>query len=522
MTQLIAPSGLLPPHIALSCRIIRTDPAIRCYLRWLNQPNFNSPLPIKPDTRILESLQLLTDSGLSEWEQFSKKEINISTAWLASVITFAARQSRLPSLFEEYGLNLLAVSLLPLYRSSFAEEGPDLLANTRGKFKTFIIVLEVNNHLQLMDLDDIEEIKLLKPREMLSKSLAINLRELECSIDLLLPLFDERLNDFDSKISRVLAGSTREQNWGDSRSVESWDSDECLWQLACEMNRRGSELVIPRTWLMPSLDWKKIYEHWKKLKCMIAAIKCLSSDRSRPDVSAGSVNSNESNITALRQLDTHVSSVNGVFNRSGTQERKSARIELTKEEYGVADDCALHEACQTVDENDKSMMAEIIDLQDEAFINSIGGKIATCRSERQPFSLSLIELDNDPSDRTSGHKDSFQYWMNNLIRWMVDHGQWHDSISYVTAANQLVLFSFNCERQEMTAILRTGMNEISKSSQNIGRLKVENNCGYYIGIASTPGASVKLNADHLIASAKRCLDAAKKMGPEGIKSIEVF
>jgi len=143
MNQLLVASSTLDPHVALSCRIIRADPLLRSYLRWFAQPSSVANVPLMPASRLLESVNSLTEVALLKSSQPpSQRRIGYGL-WFSSAIAFAAGRNSESGIPQGITLNLLATCLLPLYRAQFVDNYLDSLDHTRNRLKELLILTEI-------------------------------------------------------------------------------------------------------------------------------------------------------------------------------------------------------------------------------------------------------------------------------------------------------------------------------------------------------------------------------------------
>lgn len=479
MNQLLDTSRSLPPHIALTSRIIRTEPLIRAYLRWFAAPESCGKIPLAADSSLVKLINSLIESTKLEGSQAcnTPQDCNSSqdcdAEWLASAITFIFRTNRYQSSLRPVWLNLLAACLLPLYRAGFAENlsgrtnvESDPVSHTRYLLKQLLLLAEVVHQLKLTDLLSGKINSRFPPQSILGQALDIDLSRLCHSTDSLVFQFDENLEDFDRLVTEEVESPAITDRTALSRSSSNWDSVESLWQIACEMNSQNPEMILPRNWLQPPIDWNQTIQHWRSLK---------------------------------RQL--------------------------------LLDD--VHAEAET---GDKLVIGEVVDFQDTAFLTAVRTLIALGRSERRSLCLSLIEIAwnrdefcNDLNSAAELHNDRQELcrYRHELAGWFVQHAGWQSPHIFVTANCQIVLAVADCDRQEMAALLRSGLSELKNSDRVMQPVppadaQPTHTPSFHVGIASTPVPSANLDAEDIVESASRCLKAAKRMGREAIKSIEVY
>jgi hypothetical protein len=531
MTDLLSPARTLDTNVALACHLIRTDSVLRTYLRWSVQPETTLRIPQSPSQPILDSLTSLLEPIVAKSAKPADLRLNRqgtsnASRWIASTIEYAF-SSRIGGT-RHWKANLLAAALLPLYRAALLETPLPALVQTRGFLREMLLICKLFHDLDLWDWGEESISRRTTPMRLLRECLDIDLPRIDRHVANLIVQFDDDSGDFDQIALEELSNATFDDFSAPVIQPDEWDSPETLWLLANELNASKPDLMVPRSWIDLPAAWSVIGDHWSTLIRTVASAP-LDSHKDSPRRDKDDVRRDTSFCDAATHCGT------------GTANELEEPF-FFKEEEAIAPGDAIepkanegtgkHGSSEPKIENQsapKMMVGEITDLQDLEFISALRRQIANCRVERRPLCLSMIEVISDGDFRVSGLSAMEQVrlneWQQRLICWLLEHFHTDQTTAYVTQRGQLLLTTLDHDRQEMTTLLRRGLQELLQFTQEFSVTDFHQTsvgAQFHAGIASTSQPSTSLDADDLINAVDRCLQMARRMGRQSIKSIEVF
>ncbi|MCA9125882.1 MAG: hypothetical protein KDB22_02310 [Planctomycetales bacterium] len=527
---------LLCVEAALVARFLRNENLPTQLLGWLHHPGRIAPPPDdlvdgKLPELMLEVLTPLTQDA----EAWEKSELRHADQWYAIALHWLADSFRKAEL--SCGIRLLSSSLLPLYRGLATRRIADSFEQSRFHLSEVILLVAMINEMG-DDLRTIVEQSLpwkVAPSEILRNELKVDM-------------------SFLASLARQwhANGKTAQQDFLDALSLADpvdaaaltpeWADRGLLWRLAGELISPKTNIVMPRSWVEPSLPWSNVCKHWSKLEFILSQLSSSQEQQASQDSLANNSrdgdSASESPSTAHRRSHTALP----VESRQTLTQASTAKSVIDSLEAEITSSNPAYSAVlearamsirpnPTQSTKTKILVAEVKSTNDPVFVDSVKRSLVNSRSEEQPLALALVvvhpENQNDYSAICQPNSDGLASWQNDLVHWLLHHPEVIDPRAFITADEEFALVLVGLERNEVTALLRQGLVEVL-SGQSVDAAtpsllaKTHLPARFHVGIAATGASGVAIAPEQLIEPAKRCLSAASGLGSASIKSIEVY
>lgn len=538
---------------ALAIRIVRTQSVPHDFWLWLGGL---SGTPLEGidnwiDPNVLRSVEEIIEPNLVDAKAQERIQLRGTDAWIAAILGFASQ--RATELKLNCGQPMMAVSLLPLYRSLATRQLPEALQQTRIRLSEMLVLIGALEALG----DDFAQLlqahgaPVTSPYVILNCALKLDLETTAAITCQVAKTFVPGLGEFDR--------TTGHLNHNDStrnRSELTWSDPKLLWQITAELLAKKAELVLPRQWADVAVPWTSISDHWNALTHRLAHATTADHTHDEPseynaddeivsemidDLLAMQADVAEASVEELSQdldepsQDAFSDSGNSTPERAhgshgqiaGAPRLDAAEVDSEPErdeEYPETD--MLEPSLEPP--VSKIAIVEINSNTDSMFVNILRRQIATARNSDNSVCLVALSVESeDSADReriAAKSTNGLLIWQDKLVNWLAEHPQVHEPFAFVTADGQLVVSMHDIDRTAATNIVREGLVTVltGKRVEDQGALtRVAIPARYFGGIGSAcPNAGFA--AEQLIAATWRCLSAAKNQGKATIKSIEVF
>ncbi len=532
---------------ALALRLVRTQAVPHDFWLWLGGLS-STPLSavatwIAP--QVLRSIQEIVEPNLVDANAQERIQLRETDAWIAAILGFTNR--RAADLKLSFGHPMMAVSLLPLYRSLATRQLPEALLRTRHRLSEMLVLVGLVEEFgdDFGNLLQAHGAPLASPFAILRAILEVDLTTTAAITCKMARTFDPGLGEF----VRVGSESAISETALHSGELE-WSDPKLLWQMAAELLAKKAELVLPRQWADVAVPWTSISDHWNTLTHRLAqAATGQEVEDDSPEYNADDEIVAEM-IDDLLAMQSDVAEAS-LEERTSSQANESGDSSVAGQPYGLPNhrtSTSRQEATGNVSQSEsdeeypdtdileshpepsisKIAIVEISSKTDTMFINILRRQIATARnSDNSVCLVALCVESDDAADRERmGIKSAngLAVWQDKLVNWLAEHPQVHQPFAFVTPDGQLIFSMLDIERTIATNIVREGLVTAltGKRIEDQGALaRVTIPARYYAGIGSAcPNAG--FSAEQFIEATWRCLSAAQSQGKGTIKSIEVF
>jgi hypothetical protein len=528
---------------ALAQRLIRTQVVPHDFWLWLSGLGGTQIDTVAAwvDTKLMRSIEEILEPNLVDASPQERIQLKGSAAWIAAILGFANR--RASELQLNCGKHMMAVSLLPLYRSLATRKVPEALLQTRNRLSEMLVLIGISKELG----DDFNSLlqahgaPVTSPYTILSSALNVDLVAASAFTRQVARTFDPGLGEFDQPTKRTTSSEV-----GGHRDDLPWSDPKLLWQITAELMAKKAELVLPRQWADVAVPWTSISDHWNALTQQLehsSAGGVVENDPPEGNADDEIVSemiydllSMQSDVAEVRVEDCHSDAegpaANGRGHRSHEQAMGAPRLDATDTDTEAELELEYPETdcLESTREPSVSKIAvvEISSNADSLLLSILRRQIATARNLDNSVCLVAVCVESeDAADQERiGAKNSngLLIWQDKLVNWLAEHPQVHEPFAFVTSSGQLVFSMQDIDRSAATNVIREGLITVltGKRIEDQGALnRVAIPARYFGGIGSAcPNAGFA--AETLIVATWRCLSAAQNQGKSTIKSIEVF
>ena len=527
---------------ALALRLVRTQVVPHDFWLWLSGLS-STPLDAVAswiDTSVLRSIEEIFEPNLVDAGAQERILLKGSDAWIAAILGFA--NHRATELKLNCGQAMMAVSLLPLYRSLATRKVPEALQQTRNRLSEMLVLIGMSQELgeDFVGLLQAHGTPVNSPYTILSLATKVDLVTTGSLTLQIARAFDPGLGEFDRPANRLSASEFARE-----RGDLPWSDPKLLWQITAELLAKKAELVLPRQWADVSIPWTSISDHWNALTHRL--VHSTAGD----DLEEGPTEYNADDEIVSEMIDDLLAMQSDVAEVSVEECHSDAEHSANSRAHGsqgqamgaprmnAADAESDSEPEQEYPETDcleptfepsvsKIAIVEISSNTDMMFVNILRRQIATARNLDNAVCLVALCVESeDVADRERiGAKNSsgLLIWQDKLVNWLAEHPEVHEPFAFVTTDGQLVFSMQDIDRTTATNVVRDGLITVltGKRIEDQGALaRVAIPARYFGGIGSAcPNAGFA--AETLIEATWRCLSAAQNQGKATIKSIEVF
>lgn len=551
---------LLESHAALVARLIRSQPALQTYFRWLARPSSKTSPPQKPTAPVKALLDQLINPLRLDADRATQRETESASLWLGSLCEYVADRSH--GTGNKQLVRALAASLLPLYRTLATGCLGEGLAQTRYRLGETLAVLGLSEILQLQSLFESCVNPQTSPHTFLSERLKIDPSKLTYLIFQTVEGYNPNRDEFDATTVIRLTEFSPSNKLPCSQQIPDWANPQLLWVLSNELISSRNELVLPRSWIDTPVPWSRLSQHCHELECLLLNIRESIKAGESPaghqwpttpsiDVKPSSVNDHAERVQSdsprltcaiaspqmkdlaevvrpacesVVMMDEIDRVLESECSQRSTAGAISTKAEATVELPGANSIISKPESPVV----SKVVIGEITNHDDPAFANIVRRQVGLCKQEDRSICLAMILVtavdQRENSTLAAPHDNGLSRWQQKLVNWICDHPELQQPAAFLTRDGQLFLLVLDTERNAMTRILRQGLVEVlsGQSGQNGDLSRVPIPAHFHVGIASTCSPSTSFGYGELIASAHRCQVAAQRMGSASIKSIEVY
>lgn len=537
---------------ALALRLIRTQLVPHDFWLWLSGLS-GTPMDAVAswiDTNVLHSIEEILEPNLVDANAQERIQLEGADAWIAAILGFANHSASVMKL--SCGQPMMAVSLLPLYRSLATRKVPEALQQTRNRLSELLALIGVTHELgdDFASLLQAHGAPVSSPYTILSSAIRVDLVTTAALTRQLARDFDPGLGEFEQPKGRS-GEFVRKDDL-------PWSDPKLLWQITAELMAKKAELVLPRQWADVAVPWTSISEHWNVLThrlshssagddvedCpleynaddeivseMIDDLLAMQSDvaevsveECHSDADHTSANGRAHGSHGASNAGSHAGSHGG----SRGQAMGTPRMDTNDSETDSEAEVEYPETDCLEPSVSKIAIVEISSNADSMFVNIMRRQIATARNQDNSVCLAAICVESeDVADRdriAAKNSNGLLIWQDKLVNWLAEHPQVHEPFAFVTSNGQLVFSMQDIDRTAATNVIRDGLITVltgKRIEDNGGLNRVAIPARYFGGIGSAcPNAGFA--AETLIDAAWRCLSAAQNQGKATIKSIEVF
>lgn len=526
---------------ALALRLIRTQLVPHDFWLWLSGLS-GTPIDAVAswvDTNVLRSIEEILEPNLVDANAQERIQLKGSEAWIAAILGFANHSASVLKL--SCGQPMMAVSLLPLYRSLATRKVPEALQQTRNRLSEMLALIGVTHELgdDFASLLEAHGAPVTSPYTMLGSAIQVDLVTTAALTRQLARDFDPGLGEFEQLSGRSVEFTRQKDDL-------PWSDPKLLWQITAELMAKKAELVLPRQWADVPVPWTAISEHWNALTHR------LTHSSPGEDVEDCPLEYNEDDEIVSEMIDdllamqsdvaeASVEECHSDADRSSTNGRAhgshggsngqamgTPRMDASDSEVESEPDVEYPETDCLEPLVSKIAIVEISSNTDSMFVNIMRRQVATARNQDNSVCLAAMCVESeDVADRDRiGAKNSngLLIWQDKLVNWLAEHPQVHEPFAFVTSNGQLVFSMQDIDRTAATNVIRDGLITVltgKRIEDQAGLNRVAIPVRYFGGIGSAcPNAGFA--AETLIEAAWRCLSAAQNQGKATIKSIEVF
>lgn len=518
---------------ALVRRLVRKQSVPREFWFWLNGVGSTSRDAVSAwiDPCVLESVEEIFEPNLVNASERERFRSSGSESWIAAILGFANRRA------AELKLNcrhsMIAISLLPLYRSLATRKLPEALQVTRSRLAELLVLIGIAQELgeDFTQLLDANGCPLTSPYSTLDSILNIDLETTGTLIRKVARAFNASSGEFEGS-----AAAHDQSNETRKHSETSWSDPRLLWQIAGELAVKKAEIVLPRQWVDVAIPWTSISDHWQTLTHRLTHSTIAGeTDEGKGEplvlgIEDEIVTEMIDDILAMKS-DVAGSSVDTPCHPGPSDARWSSHIEeVADEEIESAEEFPETDSIKNSIEPSipKIAIVAISSRTDTMFVNIMRRQVATARnSDHSVCLIALCVESDDVADRErigAPRSNGLLVWQDRLVNWLAEHPQIHEPFAFITAEGQLVVALQDIERTVATNVIREGLvtalaGRSLKDQSPLAQVSIP--ARYFAGIGSAyPNAGFA--AEQLIDATWRCLSAATNQGKATIKSIEVF
>jgi len=528
---------------ALARRVVRAQSVPHDFWLWLSGQSSTPLDAIAPwiDPNVLRSIEEIIEPNLVDANAQERIQLRGTDAWIAAILGFT--NQRAAELKLNCGQPMMAVSLLPLYRSLATRKLPEALLQTRHRLSEMLVLVSVLQELgdDFANLLQLHGAPVTSPYTILNSILKVDLLATAAITRQVATTFDPGLGEFDQS-----AGQTSSSEVARQRAELTWADPKLLWHITAELLAKKAELVLPRQWADVDVPWTSISDHWNALTHR------LSHSTAGHDTKEGSLEYNADDEIVSEMIDDLLAmqsdvaevSVEECYNETENSPATGRAHGSHGQTAGAPRMDAADEDCESDPEEEypetdtleptlepsvsKIAIVEINTNTDSMFVNILRRQIATARnSENSVCLVALCVESDDLADRERiGAKSTngLLIWQDKLVNWLADHPLVREPFAFVTADGQLVFSMQDIGRTVATNVVREGLVTVltgKRIKDQVALTRVAIPARYYGGIGSAcPNAGFA--AEQLIEATWRCLSAARNQGKATIKSIEVF
>ncbi len=518
---------LLSNENSLALRLVRRQSVPHAFWLWLS--GLDTPLDGIArwiESSVLKSVEEIIEPNLIDATAQERIQSEGADSWIAAILGFTNR--RAAALKLNCGHPMMAVSLLPLYRSLATRKLSEALDQTRNRLSELLVLIGALQELG----DDFAQLlgePVKSPYTTLSSILKVDLVAAGRLVRQVAQSFDPSRGEFDLPAKPASAESTR------LRADLAWSDPKLLWQISAELMAKKAELVLPRQWADVAMPWTSIGDHWNALTHRLTQANAggteydSSDDRNADDEIVSEMIDDLLAMQAdVVELSDGVNEVTGLACSSHGPSLGAPRTNASDTESEKESDEEYPETDMLEPSVPKIAIVEIDSKGDAMFVNIMRRQIATARNSDHSVCLVALYVESeDVADRERiGTKslNGLLVWQDNLVNWLAEHPHVREPFAFVTAEGQLVFSMQDIERTVATNLVREGLVTVltGKRLADQGALaRVAIPARYYAGIGSVcPNSGFA--AEQLIEATWRCLSAARNQGKATIKSIEVF
>lgn len=530
---------------ALALRLVRNQRIPHDFWLWLSGLTHTPPDAIDNwiDPSVLKSVEEIIEPNLVDATAQERILLRGADGWIAAILGFTHQHAT--ELKLTCGQPMMAVSLLPLYRSLATRTLPEAIQQTRNRLSEMLTLVGLAQELgsDFTELLQAHGAPVSSPYSILASKLNVELVATAALIRQTAQSFDPGLGEFEQSNNQSASLELARQ-----RDELGWSDPKLLWQITGELMAKKAELVLPRLWADVAVPWRSISDHWNTLTHRLAHSSAAPVDEPTEYNEDDEIVSEM--IDDLLAMQSDVAEASGEDHQadSGHSAATSRHRASNRHEIGSAIGATHDESDDSEFETDRDLeypetdslnptlepavskiaIVEINANTDTMFVNIMRRQIATARnSDNSVCLVALCVESDDVADRERiGTKNTkgLMPWQDKLVNWLADHPQVHEPFAFVTADGHLVVSMQDIDRTAATNVVREGLVTVltGKRVEDHGALaRVAIPTRYYGGIGSAcPNAGFA--AEQLIEATWRCLSAAQSQGKATIKSIEVF
>ncbi|MCU0720065.1 MAG: hypothetical protein MUC83_10210 [Pirellula sp.] len=292
---------------------------------------------------------------------------------------------------------------------------------------------------------------------------------------------------------RISIPKISRQYWlGGQCNPETTDTDQGLWELACQLIRGDSQIHVPKSIKLGVVSWEKILQHWNSLKQALT-----SQPRNHGATANKIVGPVEGSCTESFLPETLTSVSTQVESDTVTQKGKVGKIGATS--APASKDRRLVEIRSSSDPQLKKVLDQLLQRsrEDQAMLT-----IAV---------VSRLGADQEKSDN----------WFSPMIDQIIEESETEDLKGFVTDAGELALMFYDVDKSDVAYWLRESFSKL-RSGNSSSSIHTEASEQLIAGVAMVNAPSRSFQLDQLIEAAWRCRDGAAIQGANAVKTIEVY
>ena len=273
---------------------------------------------------------------------------------------------------------------------------------------------------------------------------------------------------------------------------KSTDTDNGLWELACQLIRGDTQIHIPKSLTLGVVSWEKILQHWTSLKQALAT----STIRQTSDLSkiVGPVEG----TCSESKLPETIKVLRTQADASNTEPKEKAG-KLSSSPVPVAKDRRLVEIRSSSDPQLKKVLDQLLQRS---------------REEQAMLTIAVVS-------RLGVEQDKIGNWFSPMVDQIIVESEAEDLKGFVTDAGELALMFYDVDKSDIAYWLRESFSKL-RSGSSSSSIHSEASEQLIAGVAMVNAPSRSFQLDQLIEAAWRCRDGAAIQGANAVKTIEVY